>query len=234
MDKKTDSLQQDSVGVYCAHLPVIDAGATLLLSDRARGALVGLAVGDALGTTLEFCSRDEHPHHTEMTGGGPFRLQPGQWTDDTSMALALAESLIAHPNLDARDLMDRFVSWWRDGAYSCTGACFDIGLTTRDALARYVRKGDPIAGSADPSTAGNGSLMRLAPAAICAVHDLSRARHLVIQQSLTTHAAPQAVDACGFLAELLLGAMHGMPKADLLAPRTWTGDAALADIARSR
>lgn len=110
--------------------------------DRARGALLGLAVGDALGTTLEFSRRDEHPHHAEMTGGGPFRLAPGQWTDDTSMALALAESLIAHGDLDARDLMDRFLSWWRDGEYSCTGHCFDIGSATRGALARYAADGD--------------------------------------------------------------------------------------------
>jgi ADP-ribosyl-[dinitrogen reductase] hydrolase len=83
----------------------LDAGQV----DRARGALLGLAVGDALGTTLEFSRRDTLPHHTEMTGGGPFRLRPGQWTDDTSMALALADSLIQHPVLQPRDLMDRFV-----------------------------------------------------------------------------------------------------------------------------
>ena len=72
--------------------------------DRARGALLGLAVGDALGTTLEFTARDSQPHHTEMTGGGPFDLQPGQWTDDTSMALALAESVVERQGFDARDL----------------------------------------------------------------------------------------------------------------------------------
>jgi ADP-ribosyl-[dinitrogen reductase] hydrolase len=201
-------------------------------TDRARGALLGLAVGDALGTTLEFSERDEHPRHTEMTGGGPFRLKPGQWTDDTSMALALAESLIAHPYLDARDLMDRFTAWWRNGEYSCTGTCFDIGMATRDALARYLKSGDPFAGSTDPYSAGNGSLMRLAPVALRALHDPAAARHLAVQQSRTTHAALQAVEACALLVDLLVGAIHGVPKAKLLAPRAWDGDAVIATVAK--
>jgi ADP-ribosyl-[dinitrogen reductase] hydrolase len=208
------------------------ASAASVIADRARGALLGLAVGDALGTTLEFSERDQHPHHAEMTGGGPFRLKPGQWTDDTSMALALAESLIAHPDLDARDLMDRFVSWWQEGEYSCTGSCFDIGIATRDALARYLKTGDPVAGSTDPRSAGNGSLMRLAPAAIHALHDPAFAQHFAVQQSRTTHAAPQAVEACAFFAELLVGAMQGVPKAELLEPRAWKGDPAIVAAAR--
>ncbi|MFH5927481.1 ADP-ribosylglycohydrolase family protein [Roseomonas xinghualingensis] len=213
-------------------LAEVQASAAALLGDRARGALVGLAVGDALGTTLEFSERDEHPHHAEMTGGGPFRLKPGQWTDDTSMALALADSLIAHPDFDARDLMDRFVSWWREGAYSCTGTCFDIGMATRDALARYLKSGNPFAGSTDPYSAGNGSLMRLAPAAIHALHDPAFAQHLAVQQSRTTHAAPQAVEACSFFAELLMEAMQGVPKAELLEPRGWKGDPAIVAAAK--
>lgn len=68
-------------------------------------------MGDALGTTLEFTPRDSRPRLTGMVGGGPFRLQPGQWTGDTMMALALMESLIMHPRLDEADLMRRFVLW---------------------------------------------------------------------------------------------------------------------------
>ncbi len=115
--------------------------------DRARGALLGLAVGDALGTTLEFTERDQKPHHTEMTGGGPFGLEPGQWTDDTSMALALADSLIERRGFDPRDLMTRFVAWRKKGDYSCTGTCFDIGITTQRALTTFQRTGEPFAGS---------------------------------------------------------------------------------------
>jgi ADP-ribosyl-[dinitrogen reductase] hydrolase len=220
------SLQEDG------GMPIkAQTGSHSSVADRARGAMLGLAVGDALGTTLEFSVRDEHPHHAEMTGGGPFRLKPGQWTDDTSMALALADSFVAHPDLDARDLMDRFVSWWREGEYSCTGTCFDIGIATRDALARYRETGDPFAGSTDPYSAGNGSLMRLAPAAIRALCDPAAAHHLAVEQSRTTHAAPQAVEACAFFAELLVRAMQGVPEAELLAPRTWEGDPVIAAVA---
>ena len=201
------------------------------VADRARGAMLGLAVGDALGTTLEFSTRDQHPHHTEMTGGGPFRLKPGQWTDDTSMALALAESLIAHPGLDARDLMDRFVAWWRTGEYSCTGTCFDIGIATREALSRYASSGNPFSGSTDPRSAGNGSLMRLAPAVLRALDDPAAARRLAAEQSRTTHAAPQTVEACTFFAGLLLAAIQGVPRVELLSPRAWNGDAAITAIA---
>ena len=106
--------------------------------DRALGCLLGLAVGDTLGTTLEFSKRDAHPPLTDMVGGGPFGLNPGEWTDDTSMALCLADSLIACGEIDQRDLMERFVRWWREGHNSHNGRCFDIGITTRRALQRFV------------------------------------------------------------------------------------------------
>ena len=106
------------------------------VEDKCLGSLIGLAVGDAIGTTVEFKPRDTFPKLTNMIGGGPFRLQPGEWTDDTAMALALADSLISQGKLDQTALMQRFVAWWRHGEYSCTGTCFDIGITTSTALAR--------------------------------------------------------------------------------------------------
>jgi ADP-ribosyl-[dinitrogen reductase] hydrolase len=200
--------------------------------DRARGALFGLAVGDALGTTLEFSSRDRFPRHTEMTGGGPFRLEPGQWTDDTSMALALADSLIKCGKFDAFDLMKRFVSWWREGEYSCTGRCFDIGGTTSDALARFERTRDPFAGSTDETSAGNGSLMRLAPVVLFAFDDAALTAQLAVDQSRTTHAAVQATEACAFFAALLQRAIAGEPKDQVLATMVWNGHEAVKSIAR--
>jgi len=135
------------------------------IRDRAVSCLLGLAVGDAVGTTLEFKPRDSYPPLIDMVGGGPFRLRPGEWTDDTAMALALADSLLAHPGLDEADLMGRFVDWHERGTYSCTGTCFDIGVTTRQALARWKRTGNPVAGSTTqrrPATAAScGS--RLSP-----------------------------------------------------------------------
>ena len=98
-------------------MPVPPGDADPATRDRARGALLGLAVGDALGTTLEFSRRDQHPHHAEMTGGGPFGLAPGQWTDDTSMALALADSM-ASAGWDLNDQARRYVAWWQTGHLS--------------------------------------------------------------------------------------------------------------------
>ena len=131
--------------------------------DRYRGCLLGLAVGDALGTTLEFESPGSFDPIDDMVGGGPFGLVPGQWTDDTSMALCLAASLIESPRFDAGDQMDRYLRWMREGYMSSTGTCFDIGNTTRAALRRFERSGDPYSGPTDPMSAGNNSLMRLAP-----------------------------------------------------------------------
>lgn len=195
--------------------------------DRATGALLGLAVGDALGATLEFKPRDTYAPLTGMAGGGPFALPAGMWTDDTSMALALADSLIARGELDPADLMRRFLNWWRKGEYSPMGECFDIGVTTRAALARFERSGDPMAGDDDPMTAGNGSLMRLAPVAIWGVgagEDAMRAAART--QSATTHAAPACLDACEAYALMLRAAIEGGDFEDALAAgrRVTTGE----------
>lgn len=185
--------------------------------DRALGALIGLAVGDALGTTLEFTERDSRPPVTDMVGGGPFDLLPGHWTDDTSMALCLADSLIAHNSLDERDLMERFTRWYENGENSCTGACFDIGITTRQALEQFRRTGDPIAGPTDPRTAGNGSIMRLAPVALRYWNDPERLREMSRRQSYTTHGAAEAVDACEAMAMVLAALIRGEPLSDVLS-----------------
>ena len=177
--------------------------------DRALGALVGLAVGDAFGTTLEFQDRDSQPLHTEMVGGGVFDLEPGQWTDDTSMAIALAESLVAHPTFNAIDLMQRFVAWAERGDYSCTGTCFDIGVTTQQALRRFKTTGNPFAGSDAPDTAGNGSIMRIAPVALIALSDAVFSCRLAKEQSQVTHAAPTCLDACQLLILILRDLVAG-------------------------
>ena len=191
--------------------------------DRAIGAFLGLAVGDAVGTTLEFKTRDRQERVRDMVGGGPFGLRPGEWTDDTTMSLALAESLADCGALDCRDLMDRFVGWWKKGEYSCTGSCFDIGITTRAALQRYVRTGDPMAGSTEPRSAGNGSLMRLSPVALRFWDDRAQLDAAAAEQSRTTHGAEEAVDACRAFAELLAEAIAGKARADVLAPGRFDG-----------
>jgi len=186
---------------------------------RAIGALLGLAVGDALGTTLEFSARDSRERVMDIVGSGPFNLEPGQWTDDTSMALALADSLIACDGIDEHDLMTRFVSWMDEGAYASNGRCFDIGMTVRGALKRFIASGDPLAGSTDPKSAGNGSLMRLAPVAVRYWEDDEARRDAAARQSRTTHGAPEAVDACVAFADMLAEAIAGKPLSAVLRER---------------
>ena len=190
----------------------------IMLCDRYRGALLGLAVGDALGTTLEFKAPGTFRPITDMIGGGPFGLEPGQWTDDTSMALCLAESLIEKRSFDPADQMERYCRWWQEGYLSSTGTCFDIGITVRKSLESYLRSGEPFAGSTDPFTAGNGSLMRLAPVPLAFRRNIELAIHNAAQSSRVTHAAPTSLAACHCFAGLLLGALVGRSKEDLLSP----------------
>src|SRR5262249_339252 len=189
----------------------------LLLRDRYFGALLGLAVGDALGTTLEFRAPGTFKPITDMIGGGPFGLQPGQWTDDTAMALCLAESLIEKRGFDPKDQMDRYCRWWKEGYLSSTGTCFDIGVTVRKSLESYLRTGEPFAGSTDPFTAGNGSLMRLAPVPLAFRANVELAIHNAGESSRTTHGAPAAVDACRYFAGLLLGGLGKRSKEEILS-----------------
>jgi ADP-ribosyl-[dinitrogen reductase] hydrolase len=185
--------------------------------DRLRGSLLGLAVGDALGTTIEFSAPGAH-HHSEMTGGGPFTLQPGQWTDDTSMALCLAASLIECQGFDPCDQMKRYLRWREEGYFSSTGACFDIGNTTSRALDLFQETGECYAGSTDAFSAGNGSLMRLAPVPLYYRSDPRTAIMHAAESSRTTHGARVAVDACRYYAGLIVGALQGAPKEELLSP----------------
>lgn len=195
--------------------------------ERFRGCLLGLAAGDALGTTLEFKEPGRFEPIDDMVGGGPFNLQPGQWTDDTSMALCLATSLLECDGFDPRDQMQRYVRWWREGYLSSTGACFDIGITIRGALSRFMKDGKPYAGSTDPNTAGNGSLMRLAPVPMYYANMPKDAIDQCAESSRTTHGAIEAVDACRFYAGLLVGALNGTDRDTLLssgfspAPSGW-------------
>jgi ADP-ribosyl-[dinitrogen reductase] hydrolase len=190
--------------------------------DRSIGCLIGLAVGDALGTTLEFKPRDTYPHITDMVGGGPFGLDAGTWTDDTSMALALGEALLASAAkgsaFEPEEAQRRFIDWWRNGAFSPTGSCFDIGIATRQALARFEETGDPIAGSTDLHSAGNGSLMRLAPVAIWGIRqDPAVVTRVARRQSMTTHAADACLDACEAYALVLRAVILGADVEEALA-----------------
>lgn len=196
-----------------------------------RGCLVGLAVGDAVGTTLEFSdpeSEDFAPI-SDMIGGGPFRLEPGQWTDDTSMALCLAESLIESKGFDAKDQMNRYVQWYKEGYWSSTGKCFDIGTTTSASLHKYIKNGEPFAGSVETESAGNGSIMRLAPIAMFFAQT-NKLERMAIDSSRTTHGNTLCVDACRVLALQVAGLLNGIPKNTVLSPEYFAGMSFMPEI----
>jgi len=185
---------------------------------RITGSLVGLATGDALGVPLEFTEPGAFEQVTDFLGGGPFNLEPGVWTDDTSMALCLAESLTSTKLFNPTDQLERYLLWYRTGHLSCTGHCFDIGVTTQQALQQYERSRIPDGGCKTQRSAGNGSLMRVAPVPLV----FHRAPLLAIeysgQSSETTHGLPVCIDACRYLGALITGAMRGVSKEKLLSP----------------
>ena len=189
--------------------------------DRQRGALLGLAVGDGLGAAVEFMPPGTFERVVGFRAGGPHGLAPGEWTDDTSMALALADS-IASVGWDLNDQARRYVAWWQRGDYSVTGRCFDIGITTRVALSRFLQCHDARqSGDPSPRASGNGSIMRLAPVPMAFGHCLGQETDRLVERlsesSLPTHASPQCRSACAYLGLVLAGLMHGLPREQVLA-----------------
>jgi ADP-ribosyl-[dinitrogen reductase] hydrolase len=185
--------------------------------ERYRGALLGLACGDVLGTTLEFKSPGTFKPVTDIVGGGPFRLKPGEWTDDTSMALCLSESLIKCKGFDPVDQIKKFLRWYREGQLSSIARCFDIGNTTRDALVRFERTGEPHSGSTDKHSAGNGSIMRLAPVPLFFAADPQEAIVKPGESSRTRHGNIFCAHACRYFGALIAAAVSGASKEELLS-----------------
>jgi ADP-ribosylglycohydrolase len=185
--------------------------------DRFLGCLTGLAVGDAVGTTLEFRSPGTFTPTDDMVGGGPFDLEPGEWTDDTSMALCLAASLVEKQAFDPIDQLERYCRWHHEGYMGSHGTCFDIGNTVRSALDNYRMRRQPDSGSKDPESAGNGSIMRLAPVPMYFGSEAHAAIEHSGKSSRTTHGATACVDACRYFGGLIWGALNGVSKEQLLS-----------------
>jgi ADP-ribosylglycohydrolase len=190
--------------------------------DRRRGAILGLAIGDALGAAVEFQPPGSFDEVTGFRAGGPHGLAAGEWTDDTSMALALADS-IAEVGWDLEDQAQRYVNWWRTGAYSVNGKCFDIGITTVRALQRFREINDPLtSGDPSPRASGNGSIMRLAPVPAAYFRLFPDQTEILVERliesSRPTHASPQCLSACVYFGLILCGLMHGIPREQVLDP----------------
>jgi ADP-ribosyl-[dinitrogen reductase] hydrolase len=190
--------------------------------DRAIGALLGLAAGDAVGTTLEFTPPRLVTPIADLVGGGPFHLKPGQWTDDTSMALCLAESILDTGGMTLSDQLRRYLLWADEGYLASNGLCFDIGYATSTQLERFRRTGGPVDPRPDEEAAANGSLMRLAPVPIRWHIDLAVAAEQSGQSSRTTHPAARPVDACRLLGATIAALISGASFEDVTAPAFWT------------
>lgn len=210
---------------------ISDCGTEMEIRDghtenRALGAFVGLAVGDALGAPVEFCRRDTFEPVSEMLAGGYFKLPAGAWTDDTAMALCLAESLLQRPNLDKKDLLDRFCRWAGQAENTSTGVCVGIGQNTLRVLGNFHRKGDLFALETRQKSDGNGAAMRLAPVAVRHWTDPLEARRVAELQSRTTHYSDISADACGYLASIivdLLGGQSWVATVQRPLPQSWPG-----------
>lgn len=186
--------------------------------DRVTGVLIGLAVGDALGGPVEFMSRGSFEPITDYRAGGAFSLAEGEWTDDTSMALCLGQSLLNNGGFDAYDQLQAYVAWMDSGYMSTRDHCFDIGVTTSWNLRQFKNTGVVKAPHNHMQEhASNGSIMRLGPVPMFYHDDPELALLYSAESSVTTHSSRVHVEACTLLAAITLGGIHGLGKEEILS-----------------
>ncbi len=205
--------------------PPLTRGATDL-RERFLGALVGLAVGDALAAATQGATPGKFTPLTDLVGGGPYELPLGGWSDDTAVALCLAESLLERDGFDARDQMQRYTRWQQQGHLSATGAAVGITASTARALglARWHRK--LFSGSHDPTQHDPEPLSRVAPAVMFFYNSPQVAVHQGCEAARTTCQAPIVLECCRLFAAFLYGALAGKSKTDILRPGALILDAA--------
>jgi ADP-ribosyl-[dinitrogen reductase] hydrolase len=187
------------------------------LRGRFLGALLGLAVGDAVAAATQFKRRNSFTPVGDMLGGGPFDLPRGGWSDDTSMALCLAESLLACNGFDARDQVQRYTRWQQDGHLSATGQCLGITANTARALAMAKWRRQVFPGSHDPDQLDIEPLSRIAPAVMFSFASAENALQHAADAARITCQAPIVLDACRSLARVLHAALAGHPKTVIIA-----------------
>lgn len=190
--------------------------------DRARGCLLGLAIGDALGAGVQGMRPGSFAPVTGYRGGGRYGLVPGEFSGNTSMALCLGHS-ISEVGWRLSDQARRYIRWCQTGDYSATGRCFDIGNTTRAALARFLETKDAQrSGERSEWSSSNGSIVRLGPVAIRYRHlypgDVTRLGQLAEESSLPTHASEQCLSACRYLAVALAALIRGQDRDTVFSP----------------
>lgn len=207
-----------------------------MTKSHAIASLLGGAIGDALGMSVEIFPRSSslidihkqvlnerpHIHVTDYVEGGPWKdqgliLKAGEWTDDTAMMLCLADSLLIKKTIDVADLMRRFVIWWFKGYNSCNGKSVGLGGNIKNAIYAFDNK-DPyrILGGTNPAKdAGNGSLMRLAPVPIYWHDDLAKAQLAARVQTSTTHNVQECLDGSALMCYIIWQGLAGKDKATI-------------------
>ena len=188
----------------------------VMSKDKVVGSLIGLAVGDAMGAPYEFMTQG-YAVKNDYIEGGVHDVTIGEWTDDTSMALCLAQSLIDNDGFNAKDQMNKYLSWYIDGYFSTRSHCFDIGNTVARALGLYKNSNNPYSGIEGDFNSGNGSLMRLAPIAMTYCNNHNKLIEYAAKSSQTTHRSELAIDSCVYYAQLIAGAINGHTKEELLS-----------------
>jgi len=174
------------------------------LKNRYKGAMLGLAIGDALGAPVEFQKRGTFEPISSFRGGGKFSLQAGEWTDDTAMTLCLAQSLVEQQGFDPLNQLEKYVTWLHTGYMSCNGKAVGVGKTIYRSLIRYMRTKQPYTDIVHEKFSGNGSLMRLAPVCIYYAKDMEQCVEYAKLSSKTTHGSPVAVDCCRYMAYVIV------------------------------
>lgn len=176
------------------------------------GCMFGLAIGDSLGLPIQFLQRDTYVPISDYRAGGSFNTVEGEYSDDTAMALCLTDSLINCQEHNAKDQLDRYLLWLNEGYMSTRTKAFDIGNTVYESLMHYEKTGITITPFNTENYSGNGSLMRLAPVVLFYANDIHNAVYYAGESSKTTHASPIAIDACRYLAYVLVKLFKGQSK----------------------
>ncbi|MGB9913310.1 MAG: ADP-ribosylglycohydrolase family protein [Candidatus Kapaibacteriota bacterium] len=179
--------------------------------NKVVGGLLGLCIGDALGVPVEFSSRSvlKASPVSDMIGYGVHNQPPGTWSDDSSLAFCLAESLCN--GFDLQDIANRFVSWLYEGYWTPFGKVFDVGNTTSIAISRLKNGINPVyAGLNDEFSNGNGSLMRILPLSFYLENkDRELQFELTHQVSCLTHSHIRSQMACGIYIQFTINLLKG-------------------------
>lgn len=230
-EEQRDFLLQQGAAVARAvagHEPLLEEvalDAARRLRSRFQGTLFGLATGDALAAPTQMLRRGAFAPVHDLIGGGNFDLPRGAWTDDTAMALCLAESLLEQHGFAPHDQVARYIRWQKEGHQSATGVCIGITASVARALAAASWRRQTFAGSHDPLRLDPDPLTRVAPAVMFHFADRAAAIEYSATAARSTCQAPEVLSACSLFAAMLHAALSGQPKEKLLQPPTvlWAG-----------